>query len=119
VKDLTLDNVTQAIQHSFDGCDNPRLRELLSVLVRYLHNYAKEVRLAPEERLYMVDFLYRAGKISDNTRNEFVVLSDGFHCHRRLGLRDTSSVDHFIDDVQFEQVPLLRNAAKFTRSKRA
>lgn len=61
---------------SFDGCENPRVKQLMVSLVRHLHSYIREVRLSQEEWSEAVSFLARAGRITDDKRQEFVILSD-------------------------------------------
>lgn len=69
-------NLTDAVIRSFDGAKDARTREVVAALVRHLHGFAREVNLTPEEWKAGIDFLYRAGKISDDKRNEFILTSD-------------------------------------------
>jgi hydroxyquinol 1,2-dioxygenase len=68
--------LTARVLSSFDDTPSPRLRELLQGLVRHLHAYARDVRLTREEWEYAIDFLTRTGQISDDKRQEFILLSD-------------------------------------------
>ena len=68
--------LTDEVVASFDGCANPRLRELLIDLVRTLHAYTIRNDLTPQEWQHAVDFLTEAGHITTDTRQEFVLLSD-------------------------------------------
>ncbi|MFF3494459.1 dioxygenase [Streptomyces sp. NPDC002795] len=61
---------------SFDHCPDPRLRELLSSLVRHLHACIREVRFTEEEWNRAIDFLTRCGHLTDDRRQEFILLSD-------------------------------------------
>jgi len=70
-----LDALTEEVVASFDGAE-PRLREVMGALVRHLHSFAREVRLTEEEWAAGVAFLTRAGQISDDTRQELILLSD-------------------------------------------
>jgi protocatechuate 3,4-dioxygenase beta subunit len=54
----------------------PRLRTVMSSLVKHLHAFAKDVELRQEEWELAVDFLTRTGKISGDERQEFILLSD-------------------------------------------
>lgn len=74
--DLTEETITAAVRQTFDGAENPRLREVFASLVRHLHDFAREVRLTSEEWFKAIDFLERVGRISSPTRQEFVLLSD-------------------------------------------
>jgi catechol 1,2-dioxygenase len=61
---------------SFDGTPNPRLREVLTALVRHLHDFVKDVELTEEEWGSAIDFLTRTGQMSNEVRQEFILLSD-------------------------------------------
>jgi hydroxyquinol 1,2-dioxygenase len=74
--DLTEETITTAVQETFEGATNTRMRELFVSLVQHLHDFAREVRLTGEEWFIAVDFLERVGHISSPTRQEFVLLSD-------------------------------------------
>src|SRR5262245_4047999 len=78
MRNLSESNVTKALTRVFDDTPNPRLKELMQALVRNLHNYVREVHLTREEWAFAMDFLYRAGKISTEGRNEFILFSDTF-----------------------------------------
>ncbi|MEZ0115969.1 hydroxyquinol 1,2-dioxygenase [Catenulispora sp. EB89] len=68
--------VTDEVLASFAGTADPRLLEILRALVRHLHGFAREVRLDQGEWEAAVDFLTRAGHITDDRRQEFILLSD-------------------------------------------
>jgi hydroxyquinol 1,2-dioxygenase len=68
--------LTKAVQASFDGTPDPRLREVLQALVRHLHGFATEVGLTEEEWFAAIDFLTRTGHITDDKRQEFILASD-------------------------------------------
>ncbi|MGD6741172.1 intradiol ring-cleavage dioxygenase [Streptomyces sp. BH106] len=68
--------LTDRVTASFDDCPDPRLRELMSSLVRHLHACIREVRLTEEEWNRAIEFLTRCGDITDDRRQEFILLSD-------------------------------------------
>jgi hydroxyquinol 1,2-dioxygenase len=68
--------LTEQVIRSFEGTPSPRVRELLQTLVRSLHSYAREVRLTEEEWSQAIDFLTRTGHMTDDRRQEFILLSD-------------------------------------------
>ncbi|SDM07346.1 dioxygenase [Nonomuraea jiangxiensis] len=74
--DLTENSITKAVQCTFDGCHDARTRELFLTLVRHLHDFTREVRLTGEEWFTAMDFLERVGKITTETRQEYVLISD-------------------------------------------
>lgn len=63
---------------SFDNATDPRLIQLMQSLTVHLHNFIREVRLSEEEWNAAIEFLTAAGHITDDKRQEFVLLSDVF-----------------------------------------
>jgi hydroxyquinol 1,2-dioxygenase len=68
--------VTDQVIASFAEAATPRFRELMEGLVRHLHQLVREVRLTEAEWEAAIDFLRRAGDITDDKRQEFILLSD-------------------------------------------
>ncbi len=68
--------VTAEVLASFAGATSPRYQEVAQSLVRNLHAFAREIRLTQEEWQFGIDFLTRAGHITDDRRQEFILLSD-------------------------------------------
>jgi len=66
----------EAVAASFAGTPDPRLREVMTSLVRHLHAFVKDVELTEEEWGAAVDLLTRTGRMSDDVRQEFILLSD-------------------------------------------
>lgn len=61
---------------SFDKTPDPRLKEVMQALTRHLHNFVREVRLTEDEWNTGIEFLTAAGHITDDKRQEFILLSD-------------------------------------------
>ncbi len=55
---------------------DPRLQEVLTSLVKHLHAFTKEVGLTHAEWRKGLELLTRAGEMTDDERNEFVLFSD-------------------------------------------
>jgi hydroxyquinol 1,2-dioxygenase len=55
---------------------NPRLREIMTSLVKHLHAFAREVHLTEEEWFEGIKFLTAVGAKCDGKRQEFILLSD-------------------------------------------
>jgi protocatechuate 3,4-dioxygenase beta subunit len=55
---------------------SPRLRGIMTVLVRHLHAVVREAKITQDEWRGAVDFLTRAGKMCSENRQEFILLSD-------------------------------------------
>ena len=68
--------VTAEVLASFAGAAPPRYREVAQSVVRNLHTFARETRLTQDEWQFGIDFLTRAGHITDERRQEFILLSD-------------------------------------------
>ncbi|MEU7852992.1 intradiol ring-cleavage dioxygenase [Nonomuraea sp. NPDC049141] len=64
------------VAESFAGTADPRLRDVLTALVRHLHAFVRETELTEEEWCAGIDFLTRTGQKCDAARQEFVLLSD-------------------------------------------
>ncbi|HSV82532.1 MAG TPA: intradiol ring-cleavage dioxygenase [Ramlibacter sp.] len=73
---LNQDNITQAVIARFADTPDPRLKEIMTSLVQHLHAFARDIRLTEEEWLLGIDFLTRTGHITDEKRQEFILLSD-------------------------------------------
>ena len=68
--------ITQAVLATMAGCPNERLRTVMTSLVQHLHAFAREVRLTEAEWVEGIRFLTAAGHITDDKRQEFILLSD-------------------------------------------
>jgi len=76
MRDLNSSNITQAVLNSFDNTPDSRTRKVLQALVRHLHAFVREVRPSDAEWLAGIGFLTRTGKLCDDSRQEFILLSD-------------------------------------------
>ncbi|MGI5429824.1 intradiol ring-cleavage dioxygenase [Streptomyces sp. CA-179760] len=74
--DATGTGVTEQALASLRATADPRLRELLTGLVRHLHDFARETRLTQEEWERAIAFLTATGQACTGTRQEFILLSD-------------------------------------------
>jgi hydroxyquinol 1,2-dioxygenase len=68
--------LTQDVLAAFAGTPEPRLRELMTALVKHVHAFAREVDLKPDEWMAGLNFLNATGQISTERRPEFILLSD-------------------------------------------
>jgi hydroxyquinol 1,2-dioxygenase len=69
-------NITDAVIERFKDCADPRLKEVLSSLVRHLHAFVRETGLTEAEWMQGIEFLTATGHITDDKRQEFILLSD-------------------------------------------
>lgn len=73
---LTEDTSAETVNARIDPASDPRLRQVMTALVRHLHAFAREVSLTEAEWETAVDFLTRTGQICSDQRQEFILLSD-------------------------------------------
>ncbi len=69
-------DLIELVVASFDGAPDERLRTVLQSLVRHLHAFVREVRLSEAEWNTAIEFLTAVGRITDDRRQEFILLSD-------------------------------------------
>jgi len=75
-RDLADDQLTEVVRASFADAPSERFRVVIDALVRHLHEFIIETGLSEEEWLAGIRFLTEAGQISDDRRQELVLLSD-------------------------------------------
>jgi hydroxyquinol 1,2-dioxygenase len=76
VRDFDESNLTEAAVRRFDDGRDPRLRRILTSLVRHLHGFVRDVEPTEAEWFAAIDFLTRTGQTCDERRQEFILLSD-------------------------------------------
>lgn len=76
MRNINEDTVTQAVLASMSECREPRLRTIMTSLVQHLHSFAREVKLTEDEWFNAIQFLTAVGHITDDVRQEFILLSD-------------------------------------------
>jgi protocatechuate 3,4-dioxygenase beta subunit len=71
------DNVlTEQVVASFSKTASARQREVISQLVRSLHEFVRKTDLTFEEWMFGIEFLTKTGQKCTPTRQEFILLSD-------------------------------------------
>ena len=76
MKDVSIETITKAFLGYCSDETDERTMFVLKSMVEHLHAFAKETELTHEEWLMGINFLTKAGEISDSKRNEFVLISD-------------------------------------------
>jgi protocatechuate 3,4-dioxygenase beta subunit len=66
----------EVVAASLNGTPDPRLKQVMTSLVRHLHSFIKDVELTEQEWGQAIDFLTLTGQTCSNTRQEFILLSD-------------------------------------------
>ncbi|WP_353475809.1 dioxygenase (plasmid) [Salipiger sp. H15] len=72
------DNITDVVIQSLgrNGDVTDRQREIMTSLIKHIHSFVKEVKLQHHEFLEACAYLVRAGKLSSDNRQEFILLAD-------------------------------------------
>lgn len=70
------EDLVERVRGSLAGTADARVHEVMDSLVRHLHAFLREVRLTEEEWKAGIDFLTACGDITDEKRQEFILLSD-------------------------------------------
>jgi catechol 1,2-dioxygenase len=76
-KDATLGTAfTEHVINSMGPKTSPRLRQVMTSLIRHVHDFAREVDLTVDEWMVGVQMINRAGQMSSDVRNEGQLLCD-------------------------------------------
>jgi hydroxyquinol 1,2-dioxygenase len=73
---MSTDQHLTEVLDSFSDSANPRLIDVLGSLVKHLHSFVIETGLTREEWMAGIQFLTAVGHMSDDNRQEFILLSD-------------------------------------------
>jgi len=76
MRNIDEDTITQAVIARHAQATDARLRDIMTSLVQHLHAFAREVQLTEAEWFEGIRFLTDAGHITDDKRQEFILLSD-------------------------------------------
>lgn len=76
MRNVTSENITDTFLSYLGPNTNPRLKEVLTGLSSHLHNFIRETQITHDEWQQALELLKWAGDITDEERNEFVLLSD-------------------------------------------
>src|ERR1051326_7136799 len=72
----TEDQITQNVIDSIANAPNPRLKAVATSLISHLHAFIRDVEPTQEEWMQGIQFLTRTGRMCDDKRQEFILLSD-------------------------------------------
>ena len=76
MRNLNQHNITDAVLASFANTPDPRLKEIISSLIKHLHDFARDVKLTEDEWFQGIQYLTATGHKCTGTRQEFILLSD-------------------------------------------
>ncbi len=75
-RNKTEDDITAEALQRFAQTPDPRLREIMLGLIGHLHAFVKEVDLTEAEWFQAIEILTKAGHMSGDKRQEFILFSD-------------------------------------------
>jgi hydroxyquinol 1,2-dioxygenase len=73
---VTEDNLTDLAIERWSNIPDPRLRQIMTALVKHLHGFVREIEPTPAEWFTAIDWLTRTGKLCTDKRQEFILASD-------------------------------------------
>lgn len=76
MRNLDENTITSAVLARHENAGDGRLKTIATSLVRHLHAFAREVNLTEREWEQGIRFLTDVGHITDDKRQEFILLSD-------------------------------------------
>ncbi|HEY0910645.1 MAG TPA: intradiol ring-cleavage dioxygenase, partial [Bradyrhizobium sp.] len=76
MRNFNENTITGAVLDRIAGSNQPRIKQISEALVRHLHAFVREVRPTQREWEQGIEFLTRTGHMSDDKRQEFILLSD-------------------------------------------
>ena len=76
MREFSEQTLTEAVIDRFENTPDPRLKKVMTSLVRHLHDFIRDAEPTFEEWLAGINFLTRTGHMSTDKRQEFILLSD-------------------------------------------
>lgn len=73
---VTESNLTDIALERWSHIPDPRLREVMTALIKHLHAFVREIEPTGPEWFAAIDWLTRVGKMCDEKRQEFILTSD-------------------------------------------
>ncbi|SFI90034.1 dioxygenase [Nitrosomonas sp. Nm34] len=68
--------LTEKVLKAYDHIDDPRLKSIVSLLIKHLHTCIKEMKVTDQEWEFAWDFMRRMAEKTSPERNEFLLLAD-------------------------------------------
>ncbi|HWM99683.1 MAG TPA: dioxygenase [Streptosporangiaceae bacterium] len=73
---VTEKNLTDIVLDRWSKVPDPRLRQIMTSLIKHLHSFVREIEPTEAEWFTAIDWLTRTGKLSTDKRQEFILTSD-------------------------------------------
>lgn len=71
-----IDRITDECLEAYSAIEDARIREIVKSLIRYLHEYVKEIKPTDEEWEFAWNFMANMAKFTGEARNEYLLLFD-------------------------------------------
>ena len=72
----TEENLTDLAVERWSNVPDPRLRKIMTSLVKHLHGWVRDIEPTEAEWITAINFLTETGKLCTEKRQEFILLSD-------------------------------------------
>lgn len=89
-----LNETTAIVLDRLQSTPDARLKEILSSLIRHAHAFVQEVKLTDAEWFAGIQFLTQVGRMCDDKRQEFILLSDTLGISRLVDAINHSTSAH-------------------------
>lgn len=76
MRGFTEETATEIVLARLSECNDDRLRQVMTSIIRHLHTVVREVEPSEEEWLDAIQFLTDTGQMCDDERQEWILLSD-------------------------------------------
>src|SRR5438128_10515262 len=73
---VTESNLTDIARERWSNIPEPRLRQVMTALVKHVHAFVREIEPTTDEWATAIDWLTRTGKMCTDKRQEFILASD-------------------------------------------
>lgn len=73
---VTEENLTDLAVERWTNIPDPRLRQIMTSLVKHVHAFVRDVEPSQQEWMAAIEWLTRTGQICDAKRQEFILASD-------------------------------------------
>lgn len=125
MRDPNEDTITAEVISRLEDAESPRIRQIGEALIRHLHVFIREIEPSEAEWRAGIDFLTQIGQISNEKRQEFILLSDTLgvsmlvdainHRHPKGSTETTVLGPFYVDDP--EQCSLGADIANGTKGQ--
>jgi hydroxyquinol 1,2-dioxygenase len=76
IRNFNEETLTAEVLRRIEDTQNPRLKQVMTSLIKHLHSFVREVRPTQDEWMTGIQFLTDTGHWSDDKRQEFILMSD-------------------------------------------